>query len=65
MALTVAPFIRMTRARRAELNEQAERVGKILGATPEPHIGEVTVGGHAWPVDNSPALSAVAPRIAA
>ncbi len=47
VALTVEPFVRMTSVRRAELDEQAERVGAILGATPELTIGEVTVGGHA------------------
>ncbi len=47
VALTVEPFIRMTMARRAELDEQVDRVGAILGATPELTIGEVTVGGHA------------------
>lgn len=47
VTLTVEPFVRMTTARRAALDEQAERVGKILGATPDLTIGEVTVGGHA------------------
>lgn len=37
----------MTSARRAELDEQVERVATILGATPALTIGEVTVGGHA------------------
>jgi hypothetical protein len=47
VALTVEPFFRMTRARRAELDEQAARIGTVLDATPEVTIGEVTVGGHA------------------
>ncbi|MCT2583396.1 winged helix DNA-binding domain-containing protein [Actinophytocola gossypii] len=42
--LTVEPF---GRVRRADLDEQAERVGAVLGATPELTVGEVTVGGHA------------------
>jgi len=47
VALTVEPFVRLTAARRRELDEQADRVGTILDATPELTIGEVTVGGHA------------------
>ena len=47
VALTVEPFIRMTTARRRELDEQVDRVATILDATPELTIGEVTVGGHA------------------
>ena len=47
VTLTVEPFVRMTSARRAELDEQVERVATILGATPALTIGEVTVGGHA------------------
>lgn len=47
VALTVEPFVRMTAARRAELDEQADRVATILGVTPALTIGEVTVGGHA------------------
>ena len=47
VTLTVEPFIRMTAARRAELDEQVDRVATILDATPVLTIGEVTVGGHA------------------
>lgn len=47
VALTVEPFIRLTRARRTELDEQVTRIGTILNATPTLTIGEVTVGGHA------------------
>jgi len=42
--LTVEPF---GRVRRAHLDEQADRVAAVLGATPELTVGEVTVGGHA------------------
>ncbi|OLF13846.1 hypothetical protein BLA60_01245 [Actinophytocola xinjiangensis] len=44
VVLTVEPFGRF---RRAALDEQVDRVGEILEATPELVIGEVTVGGHA------------------
>jgi hypothetical protein len=47
MAVTVEPFGTLTMARRRELDEQVERVGVILEATPELTIGTVTVGGHA------------------
>jgi hypothetical protein len=47
VALTVEPFIRLTAARRRELEKQVDRIGTILGATPVLTIGEVTVGGHA------------------
>jgi hypothetical protein len=47
VALTVEPFIPLTRARRTELDEQVTRIGTILDATPTLTIGEVTVGGHA------------------
>jgi len=43
--LTVEPFRPLTAARRRELDEQVDRVGKILAGTPELTIGEVTVGG--------------------
>jgi hypothetical protein len=45
--LTVEPFVRMTTALRKELDEQVDRIGTILDATPTLTIGEVTVGGHA------------------
>jgi len=45
--LTVEPFVRMTTALRNELDEQVDRIGNILDATPTLTIGEVTVGGHA------------------
>jgi hypothetical protein len=47
VALTVEPFVRMTTARHRELDEQVDRIGAILDATPELTIGEVTVGSHA------------------
>lgn len=47
VALTVEPFIRLTPAHRKELDEQVDRIGTILDATPTLTIGEVTVGGHA------------------
>jgi hypothetical protein len=47
VALTVEPFERLTKPRRRDLDEQVDRIGTILGATPELTIGEVTVGGHA------------------
>ena len=45
--VTVEPFGRLTAARRAELDEQVERVGQVLEATPSLTIGTVAVGGHA------------------
>jgi len=45
--VTVEPFARLSKPRRAELDEQVDRVGAILEGTPELTIGEVTVGGHA------------------
>ena len=45
--LTVEPFGALPARRRRELDEQVDRVGAILDATPELTIGEVTVGGHA------------------
>jgi winged helix DNA-binding protein len=47
VTITVEPFGSLTTRRRRELDEQVERVGAILEATPEVTIGEVTVGGHA------------------
>jgi hypothetical protein len=47
VALTVEPFTRLTTARRRSLDEQVDRLGTILDATPTLAIGEVTVGGHA------------------
>lgn len=47
VAVTVEPFIRLTKRRRQELDAQVTRIGAILGATPTLTIGEVTVGGHA------------------
>ncbi|MFB4320375.1 winged helix DNA-binding domain-containing protein [Actinomadura sp. 21ATH] len=47
LALTVEPLVALTRAQRAELDDQAGRVGEILEAVPELTIGKVTVGGHA------------------
>ena len=45
--ITVEPFGRLTPTRRAELDEQVERVGQILEATPSLTIGTIEVGGHA------------------
>jgi hypothetical protein len=45
--ITVEPFGRLTRTRRAELDEQVERVGQILEASPSLTIGTIAVGGHA------------------
>ena len=47
LALTVEPFVRLTKARERALDEQVDRIAKILDATPTVTIGEVTVGGHA------------------
>jgi hypothetical protein len=45
--VTVEPLVPLTATRRRELDEQVERVGAILEATPRLTIGTVTVGGHA------------------
>ncbi|MPZ82721.1 MAG: winged helix DNA-binding domain-containing protein [Actinophytocola sp.] len=45
--ITVEPFGTLTKARRAELDAQVDRVGTILEGSPELTIGEVAVGGHA------------------
>jgi hypothetical protein len=47
VSVTVEPFGSLTAKRRGELDEQVDRVGAILAATPELTIGKVTVGGHA------------------
>ncbi|GAA3821069.1 hypothetical protein GCM10022226_46710 [Sphaerisporangium flaviroseum] len=47
--VTAEPLVPLTTARRAELDEQVERVGEILEGRPELTIGTVTVGGHAYP----------------
>lgn len=47
VAITVEPFGGLSKALLRELDEQVERVGAVLEATPELTIGEVTVGGHA------------------
>jgi hypothetical protein len=47
IAITVEPFGSLTAAQRAELDEQAERVGTIMEGRPELTIGTVTTGGHA------------------
>lgn len=46
LAITVEPLEPLGPARLRELDEQAERVGRILEARPELTIGTVTVGGH-------------------
>ena len=45
--ITVEPLGRLTRTQRAELDEQVERVGQVLEATPSLTIGTIAVGGHA------------------
>ncbi|MER5832561.1 winged helix DNA-binding domain-containing protein [Streptomyces sp. NPDC002130] len=45
--VTVEPLVRLTAQQRRELDEQVERVGEVLEATPELVVGEVTVGPHA------------------
>ncbi|WP_242613984.1 winged helix DNA-binding domain-containing protein [Actinomadura roseirufa] len=45
--VTVEPLIPLTAARRAELDEQVDRVAHVLEARPRLEIGPVTVGGHA------------------
>jgi hypothetical protein len=45
--VTVEPFARLSKSRRAELAEQVDRVGTVLEGKAELTIGEVTVGGHA------------------
>jgi hypothetical protein len=47
VAITVEPLAALTTAQRRELDEQVERIGAILEATPELTIGSVTVGAHA------------------
>ncbi|MGP4028134.1 DNA glycosylase AlkZ-like family protein [Actinomadura sp. 3N407] len=46
--VTVEPLVTLTRARRAELDEQVERVAHVLEASRASlTVGPVTVGGHA------------------
>nr|WP_042189769.1 winged helix DNA-binding domain-containing protein [Kibdelosporangium sp. MJ126-NF4]CEL18869.1 FIG01121493: hypothetical protein [Kibdelosporangium sp. MJ126-NF4]CTQ95328.1 FIG01121493: hypothetical protein [Kibdelosporangium sp. MJ126-NF4] len=45
--ITVEALVKLTKRQRAELDEQAQRIGEILGATPSLTLGTVTVGGHA------------------
>lgn len=47
LAITVEPFATLPPRRLRELDAQAERIGAILGGTPELTIGEVGVGSHA------------------
>lgn len=47
VAITVEPFVRLTRRRRQALENQVTRIAEILDATPTLTIGQVTVGGHA------------------
>jgi hypothetical protein len=46
LTLTVEPFVKLKRAHRRQLGEQAERIGEIVGATPSLTIGEVTARAH-------------------
>jgi hypothetical protein len=45
--ITVEALRKLTKRQRAQLDEQAGRVGEILDAIPTVTYGEVTVGGHA------------------
>jgi hypothetical protein len=45
--VTVEPLRRLTAARRRALDEQVERIGEFLEATPRLTIGPVTTGAHA------------------
>ncbi|TDD88732.1 winged helix DNA-binding domain-containing protein [Actinomadura rubrisoli] len=45
--VTVEPLVTLSRAQRAELDGQVERVAHVLEGRPELTIGPVTVGGHA------------------
>ncbi|CAM3999759.1 winged helix DNA-binding domain-containing protein [Kibdelosporangium persicum] len=47
LAITVETLLKLGKRQRAELDEQAQRVGEIVGATPALTLGAVTVGGHA------------------
>lgn len=47
LAITVEPFDRLTATQRRALDDQAERIGAFLDATPLVTIGAVTTGGHA------------------
>jgi len=47
VTLTVEPFGKLSPTHRAELEEQAERLGEILEAEPSVAIGTVTAGKHA------------------
>ncbi|HEX6685480.1 MAG TPA: winged helix DNA-binding domain-containing protein [Candidatus Limnocylindrales bacterium] len=47
VTLTVEPFVKLTAARKSELDAQADRIGEILEAKPTVTIGTVTAGKHA------------------
>ncbi|MFC7586379.1 DNA glycosylase AlkZ-like family protein [Nonomuraea antimicrobica] len=47
MDVTVEPLRDLTAAQSRELEEQVERVGAVMEATPRLTIGTVTVGAHA------------------
>ncbi|MGH8893780.1 MAG: winged helix DNA-binding domain-containing protein [Actinomycetes bacterium] len=47
VAVTVEPLHRLTAATRRDLDEQVQRLGSFLAATPTLSIGKVTVGAHA------------------
>lgn len=45
--VTVEPFVALDRARRSALEDEVDRLGAFVGATPTLTIGTVTVGPHA------------------
>jgi hypothetical protein len=47
LAVTVEPFVRLTAARRRELDARVAHIAEFLEATPTVTIGTVCVGGHA------------------
>jgi hypothetical protein len=47
IAITVEPLGRLTKAQRALLDVEADRIGTISEAKPSLTIGTVSVGGHA------------------
>jgi hypothetical protein len=47
VAVTVEPLGRLSKAQRAGLEAEVERIGAIIGARPELTVGPVSVGPHA------------------